>query len=126
MIYSRKMLMGSWYLNSINEQNNHTCEYAKLSIDGSFEFSFVTHNSHGEILEEIIELGDWGLVGDIHFTMTKSEFIDGEHYAADLANEDNYQAYRVLRLTNQIFEYQHLLTKEVYILKRVVDKIGHC
>lgn len=126
MIYSRTMLIGSWYRNSIDDQNHHTSEYAKLSTDGSFEFSFVTHNNQGDIIEEIIELGDWGLVGDIHFTMTKSEFIDGDHYAADLADEDNYQAYKVLQLTNQKFEYQHLLTKEVYILKRVVDKIGHC
>jgi len=120
------MLIGTWYRSDIDDQGLPTSEYAQLTDDGSFEFSFVTHNCQGDILEELIELGDWGIVGDIHFTITKSEFVEGDHYAADLTDEDNYQAYRVLQLTNQIFEYQHLITKEVYILKRVVDKIGHC
>ena len=74
---------------------------------GSFEFTFIYHNANGELTKQIIELGDWGLVGDIHFTMTKSEFIDEQHYAVDLAEPDNYNAYRVLELTSQTFKYQH-------------------
>ena len=78
----------------------------------------------GNISEQTVESGDWGLVGDIHFTISKSEFIDKEHYAADLTHEDNYHAYRVLTLNSQIFEYQHILTNEVFILRRVIDNIA--
>jgi len=124
--YSRALLFGRWYRNDIDEQGNETVEYSQLSSDGSFEFTFITMGIKGEIIEEITELGDWGLVGDIHFTMTKNELIDGDIYAADLNNDDNYQAYKVLALDHKHFHYQHRITNEEYIMRRVVDNLGHC
>ncbi|MEW6983048.1 hypothetical protein AAD001_10410 [Colwelliaceae bacterium 6471] len=126
MNYSRELLIGRWYRSDTDEQRASTTEYAEMSADGSYEFTFIRQNEQGDILEQIIELGDWGLVGDIHFTMAKSEFVDEQHYAADLADPDNYHAYRVLKLDSKIFEYQHVVTNEVFILRRVTDKIGHC
>lgn len=126
MNYSRELLIGRWYRSDTDKQRASTTEYADMSADGSYEFTFIRQNEQGEILEQIIELGDWGLVGDIHFTMAKSEFVDEQHYAADLADPNNYHAYRVLKLDSKIFEYQHVVTNEVFILRRVTDKIGHC
>ncbi|WP_252730742.1 hypothetical protein [Colwellia sp. E2M01] len=124
--YPRDLLFGRWYRNEQDEQGNETVEYAQLSADGSFEFTFTTKNSQGEIVDEITELGDWGLVGDIHFTITKDELIAEELFAADLNNADNYHAYKVLTLNHHIFHYQHRLTNEEYIMRRVVDNLGHC
>jgi len=140
VIYLREQLIGRWYRHDVDEHGSQTVEYADISADGSFEFTFVTipdaHCSSTSVLlkntpteadqQQIIELGDWGLVGDIHFTLTKNELIDGQIYAADLNNADNYHAYRVLQLTHQIFEYQHIVTNEVFIMRRVIDNIGHC
>ena len=110
----------------VNDSGNQLVEYAELCLDGSFEFSFVEQSAQGEILSQTIELGDWGLVGDIHFTITQEEVVDGEQYSADLADENNYHAYKVLALDSQTFEYQHVISNEVFILRRVIDKIGHC
>jgi len=126
MNYPRELLIGRWYRNGLDDEGWQLSEYAEMSADGSYEFTFITYDDNGDVASQIIELGDWGLVGDIHFTMAKSEFIDQEHYAADLADPDNYHAYRVLNLDNKNFEYQHVVTKEVFILRRVADKIGHC
>ncbi len=123
---SRKLLFGCWYRNDVNEQGKQIVEYAQMSEDGSFEFSFTSYDEKGTIVEHIIELGDWGLVGDIHFTLTKSEVVKNKMYAADLNDDDNYQAYRVLLLTHQTFKYQHILTDAIYTMHRVVDDIGHC
>lgn len=125
-IYNREMLFGRWFRGDTDVDGNQFTEYAEISPDGSFEFTFSLHDQNGKTTEETIELGDWGLVGDIHFTMTKSEFINNQHYAADLADENNYHAYKVLQLNNQIFEYKHVITNEVFILRRVIDKIAHC
>lgn len=124
--FNRALLIGRWYGGSSDIPENCFSEYAEIAEDGSFEFTFISLDEQGKELEKIIELGDWGLVGDIHFTITKSEIVDNNHYAADLADEDNYHAYRVLQLNSQIFEYQHVITKEVFILRRVIDNIGHC
>ncbi|TWX48070.1 hypothetical protein [Colwellia hornerae] len=124
--YNRTLLAGRWYRMEMNDIGQQLVEYAELCLDGSFEFSFVEQTSQGEIISQVIELGDWGLVGDIHFTITQEEVVDGDHYRADLNDENNYQAYKVLALDSQIFKYQHIVSNEVFILRRVVDKIGHC
>lgn len=122
----RELLFGRWYRKDIDAQGNETVEYAQMSADGSFEFTFSTLNDNGDIIEEVTELGDWGLVADIHFTITKNELISGELYVADLNNEDNYHAYKVLVLDHSTFHYQHCVTNEEYIMRRVVDDLGHC
>jgi len=124
--YPRALLFGRWYRNDIDEKGNETVEYAQLSADGSFEFTFITLDVTGEVIDKVTELGDWGLVADIHFTITKDELINEELYAADLNNDDNYQVYKVLALDHKSFHYQHKLTNEEYIMRRVVDNVGHC
>ncbi|GAA5136709.1 hypothetical protein [Thalassotalea piscium] len=126
MNYERSALVGQWFSSLENNNGEQSTEFADIQADGSFEFTFTHYDSNNQIIEQVIELGDWGLVGDIHFTMTKSEFVNNQHYASDLADADNYQAYKVLALDSNIFKYQHVITQEVFILKRVIDKIGHC
>lgn len=122
--FHRSFLFGKWYRSERDEAGNAFTEYAQMSEDGHYEFTFIQHDDIGNISEQTVESGDWGLVGDIHFTISKSEFINDEHYAADLTHEDNYHAYRVLTLDSQIFKYEHILTNEVFILRRVIDNIA--
>lgn len=125
-VFNRNMLFGYWYRGEEDAEGNQVTEFARIEPDGSFEFSFMQYNQTGNVVEEITELGDWGVVGDIHFTITKGELIDEEHYNADMADEENYQAYRILQLDSCIMKYQHIITEEVFILRRVIDKIAHC
>jgi len=130
LTFERELLFGRWFREELEDENKKTIEYAQLSADGSFEFTFMTLETKTDIADKIVdqvtELGDWGLVGDIHFTLTKSELVDNELYSADLANSDNYHAYRILQLNSQVFEYQHIVTNEVFIMRRVVGNIAHC
>lgn len=120
------MLLGYWYRGDSDNDGSQITEFARIESNGSFEFVFTQYNQAGEVIEEITELGDWGIVGDIHFTITQGELIDEVHYNADMEDEENYQAYKVLTLNSHIFKYQHIITKEVFILRRVIDKIARC
>lgn len=130
MKYQRELLFGRWFREDIDDQNRKVIEYAQLSADGSFEFTFITLLTKAgeaeEIVEQVTELGDWGLVADIHFTITKNEVIDEQLYAADLNDSNNYHAYRVLQLNHHTFEYQHIETNEIFIMRKITDNIGHC
>ena len=130
MIFEREMLFGRWFREEIVDQNIKTTEYAQLSADGSFEFTFVTLETKAgaadNIIDQVSELGDWGLVADIHFTLTKNEVVDEQIYAADLNDRNNYHAYKVLQLNHHFFEYQHIETKEIFIMRKITDNIGHC
>ena len=122
--YHRALLFGKWYRSERDEDGNAFTEFAEISSDGRYEFTFMHHDDSGNVSEQSVESGDWGLVGDIHFTISKSEFVNDVHYAADMEHDDNYHAYRVLILNSQIFEYQHILSNEVFILRRVIDNIA--
>ncbi|GHE86798.1 hypothetical protein [Thalassotalea profundi] len=126
MNYERNALVGQWFSSTVNSDGEQSTEFSDIQADGSFEFTFSHYDRNNNLVEQRIELGDWGLVGDIHFTMTKSEFINEQHYASDLSDADNYHAYKVLELNASTFKYQHVITQEMFILKRVIDKIGHC
>lgn len=126
MKYNRALLFGRWYRNDVDMNGSEIEEYAELSADGSFEFTFISTQRDTHLKESIVELGDWGLVGEIHFTITKNELIDQELYPADLNDSDNYQAYNVLKLDHQSFEYQHIETKEIFKMRKITDNIGHC
>ena len=128
--YERELLFGRWFREEIKSPNEKIIEYAQLNADGSFEFTFITlqvNNGFADkVVEQITELGDWGLVGDIHFTITKDEIIDEQIYTTDLNDRNNYHAYKVMQLNHCIFEYQHIDTKENFIMRKVTDNIGHC
>jgi len=124
--YRRELLVGQWIRNCYDQDGYPFVENAQFFSDGSFEFSFMTMSHEGKVTEQSIELGEWGLVGDIHFTITRNEVIDEKLYSADMNNAENYHAYKVKQLTADSFEYQHIVSKESFILKRVIDNIGHC
>jgi hypothetical protein len=126
MVFLRSLLIGQWYRLDTDEFGQQLSEFAVFFPDGRFEFTFSTLNNVGAVEHQEIEMGDWGLVGDIHFTLTKNELVDEVLYPAELENEDNYHAYHVLQLTNKTFEYRHIITNEVFIMRRVVDNIGFC
>mgnify|MGYP000262374577 CR=1 FL=1 len=130
MKYNRELLFGRWFREDIDDQNRKVVEYAQLSADGSFEFTFVTIATQGgnvkTVLEQVTELGDWGLVADIHFTITKNEVVDEQLYTVDLNDSNNYHAYRVLQLNHHTFEYQHIDTNEIFKMRKVTDNIGYC
>lgn len=130
MEYERELLFGRWFREDTDEPDKKIIEYAELSADGSFEFTFMTLEMRlgeaDQIVEQVTELGDWGLVGDIHFTITKNEVVDEQLYSADLNDSNNYHAYKILQLNHHIFEYQHISTNEIFIMRKITDNIGHC
>ncbi|MEW6992341.1 hypothetical protein AADZ91_16860 [Colwelliaceae bacterium 6441] len=126
MIFQRQQLFGSWYRSHLLADGSVETELAQMTEEGEYEFAFSVNNKQGQLIQQSIELGDWGLVGDIHFTIAKAEYIDKKQFSADLTHPDNYQAYKVIELSHEIFKYQHILSNEVFILKRVIDKIAHC
>ena len=125
MIHDRELLCGYWCRTEILSDHQQVTEYALLLANGCYEFSFSLQNTQGELIEQSTEQGDWGLVGDIHFTIAKQEVCNSEVFMSDLTNADNYHAYKVLTLNRNIFKYQHIVTHEVFILNRVIDKINH-
>lgn len=125
-MFNRQQLVGKWFRSDVQPNGDIHTEMAQLTVDGAYEFSFIIYDKNNKLVQQNIELGDWGLVGNIHFTIAKAEVIDDEALPMDMADENNYHAYQVLNVDAREFKYQHIVSKEVFILKRVVDNIAHC
>ncbi|NMP17730.1 hypothetical protein [Thalassotalea sp. Y01] len=117
-MFHRQQLIGNWHRSDKDSDENYS-EFAQMFADGSFSFTFYTYKADGTLIEEMTERGDWGVVGNIHFTITKAEIIGNNEYPANLEDEDNYQAYKIVKLTDDEFTYQHVITGESFTLSRV-------
>lgn len=123
---SRENLIGDWVRQEVLEDGSQELEQASMTEDGQYQFDFSTYDQQGNLLEHTSEFGFWGLVGDIHFTVAKVQIVNDKEYVLDPTDEEHYQVYKVLELTGQKFKYQHIVSNEVFILKRVIDRIAHC
>ena len=77
MQYHREFLLGRWFRQDTDEHNRKVIEYAEFSADGSFEFTFVilaiTVDKKEQIIEQITELGDWGLVAILNTAIAEKK-----------------------------------------------------
>jgi hypothetical protein len=125
MKFNRKQLVGYWFRQKVDQSDTLESEYCHFQDDGIFKIDFI-NTKQGKTLQQITEYGSWGLVGDIHFTITEEIIIDDKCIDNDMSNENNYNAYRVLQLNSQFFEYEHIETKEKYLLKRTMATTAIC
>ncbi len=70
---------------------------------------------------ESTETGIWGVSGDIYFTVIRGITYDGEIIAPPPEDASMYHTYRVLKLTKNSFEYQTIVTGNVFRSKKVPD-----
>lgn len=122
--YDRTTLVGKWFGKHTNDEGQEVLEICELFSNGEFELSFVNEQAE-DAHQQTIERGLWGLCNDIHFTITLIQEIDEKSYQADTELAENYHAYKVLRLDGQVFEYQHVESKETFSLIRVEDPIDN-
>ena len=64
--FERELLFGRWFREEIDEPNKKIIEYAQLSVDGSFEFTFVTLQVTVGEVDQVVEQGNSLSVGYIH------------------------------------------------------------
>lgn len=114
----RSFLVGTWYRKQATRQGGYSEERAELANDGTYRFSFRRTMADGTI-DEYVEIGYWGLVDDIHFTIATGHVEDGIVYPNDMTDPRGYDIYEVLSLTGDSFRYRHRISGNTYELQRV-------
>lgn len=116
----REALIGKWFRNQATAERGLSQEIAEINRNGTYVFRFRMIDAAGAE-GQWSEIGEWGIVGDIHFTITKGWLENDRFEPADQSLAKHYGVYRVLKLTADEFTYQHLVTKNRFTLKRVGD-----
>lgn len=113
-----RMMVGKWYGSQPTKNGGKKQEITEKQPDGTFKITFkITDPEKG--IKESIEVGQWGLSGPIYFSIFRG-WVKGEHYSPSNPSDPyNYDAYHIINLSNEVFEYEHVTTGNHYVIKKV-------
>jgi len=114
----REIFVGRWY--GETPQTNGTTKRWVVDAfpDGVFRITFRFYEEDGSYREQV-EVGEWGISGPVYFLSTKGWVDDGMFLKADTSKGELYDAYKILKLEQQVFEYEHYVNGNRYQVRRV-------
>lgn len=113
-----KLMVGTWYGTSSTHNGGLVQRLAEKYPDGTYKVRFRIHAPGGEIFERT-EVGHWGISGDIYFAIYRGRIEGEELVRSDPSDPYNYDAYKILSLTENRFEYEHVSNGNRYAVERV-------
>jgi len=111
-------LTGRWYGRTLLKNGLKREWIVDRMIDGQYSIAFYTINKDGKIRKQT-EGGEWGVSGNVYFTILKYFSMDGLRDSTDLSDPYNRDTYKILKLNDKIFEYKHIRTGEKFKLQKV-------
>jgi hypothetical protein len=113
-------MIGKWFGISALDEGRLRRYITEHHADGTFKIHFRTYKSD-KTYEDQIEIGLWGVSGNIHFTITRGWLVNGEVVPADPTDASLYDAYEIIRLTEDELEYKAVYAEAVFRVRRVPD-----
>ena len=114
------MMIGHWVGESPVGAGGQRRVLLQRSADGTFEVTFETCRGEHPVLVEK-QVGQWGLSGPVYFTITTG-WVDGDRIDPTEPGEPYfYDAYRVINLQHDLFEYESFSDGRRYVMRRVAD-----
>ena len=114
------MLVGKWAGETLLKNGGRRQVLVERTVNGTFTVTFKTQwGTDHPVLEQ--QVGQWGISGPVYFTITTG-WLDGDHIdPTDLGQPYYYDAYRIVDLSDQRFEFESFATDTTYLLWRVPD-----
>ena len=116
----RELLIGKWYLEQPRSDGTTVRSLSEMTRDGTLQIQFQVIYPNGVISESSEKL-IWGISGDIYFTVLRELVYEGVSEPVDPEDPTKYLAYRVLKVTEEAFEYQTIVTGNIFQRQRVPD-----
>jgi hypothetical protein len=101
-----RILVGKWYGSQPTKDGGERKWIVERSPLGKFKAVFRTYEKDMTSYWEQIEVGDWGVSGPVYFTIFRGWIGKGKLKLANPADPYNYDAYKIIALTGQEFEYE--------------------
>ena len=113
-------LVGTWLEESVNSEGEVQRELAQHGADGRCQETFRIYHKDGSY-DDDVEVCEWGISGNIYFTLTKGWLRDGEFAPADPSDPNFSDAYVITELTPTLFKYRHVETQSEFTDHKVAD-----
>ena len=113
-----RMLEGKWYGNEPSPGGGTREQIIERFDDGTFRNLYRIHQTDA-LFSDYIETGQWGISGDIYFSIFRGPIIDSRFRPVDPGNPYNYDAFHVISLSSEKFEYEHVTSGNRYVTWKV-------
>ncbi|NAW64995.1 hypothetical protein [Photobacterium halotolerans] len=117
-VEQRLMMLGKWYGDLPTKEGGRKQWTIERSTDGTYRIDFLI-TKHDGTTQQSSEAGHWGVAGDIYFSMYRGAIDNGQFYPSNPSDPYNYDAYNIIRLTKESFEYQNIDSGNKYTVKKV-------
>ncbi len=113
-------MVGKWYGSQPTKNGGRKMEIMERAANGTFVLRFKIWGKEGNVYESV-EVGQWGISGDIYFSIYRG-WLDGKKIVrSDSHDPMNYNAYRIIELTEKKFHYRHVIVGDEFVLKKVAS-----
>ena len=115
---SWQLMSGKWYGSQPTKEGGLKQHVVERFADGTYKLTFKISESDGTVRESV-EVGNWGVSGTVYFTIFRG-WLNGEDIRpSDPTSPYNYDAYKIVNLTKENFEYEHFTSGNKYNIKKV-------
>ncbi len=112
------MMVGKWYGEQPTKEGGIRKWLVERFINGTYRIDFRISKEDGTV-DVLAEVGEWGISGPVYFSSFRG-WVHGERIErSDRSDPYNYDAYRILQLSDTVFEYQHYSTGNHFLVRKV-------
>lgn len=115
---SWSFMVGKWFGSQPTKEGGVKKQIMERLPQGEYRVTFRIYDKEGKY-EEQTEAGYWGISDQIYFTIFRGWINAGQFVPSNPSDPYNYDAYKIISLSNKIFEYKSLSSGNSYSLKKV-------
>ena len=112
-------MIGKWYGSQPTKEGGVKKWIVERMSPGTYKIVFRIYEKDATSYWEQIEVGEWGVSGPVYFSILRGWVKDGKLTPADPTDPFNYDAYKIISLTDEKFEYENYDSGDVYGIKKV-------
>ena len=111
-------MTGKWFGQEGTKNGGRVMWIAERNNDGTYKIHFRVVGLSGEITDQI-EVGEWGVSGPVYFTIFKARIEGDKIIPVDPTNPYNRDAYKIIRLNEEYFEYEAFDSGNKFSVRKV-------
>jgi len=112
------LMIGKWYGSQPTKDGGLRKEIVERSAQGTYKITFRVYDKEGKFKEQS-EAGHWGVSGPVYFTIFRGWIKDNKLSPSNPSDPYNYDAYKIIKLNSEVFEYENYSTGNKYVIKKV-------
>jgi len=112
------LMVGKWYGDQPIKEGGRKQWIVERFPNGTYKIVFREITREG-VTNDSAEVGQWGVSGPVYFSSFRG-WVEGDKIQpSDPSDPYNYDAYRIIQLNSELFDYEHFSTGNRHTVKRV-------